>query len=156
MSPLRVVPDDLSRPEVVALLGEHLASMRAQSPPGSVHALDLDRLRTPALSLWTAWEGDVLAGCGALQPLDPTHGEVKSMRTAGTHLRRGVAAALLTRILEEAVDRGYARLSLETGSGSGFEAARGLYERFGFEPCGPFGDYVEDPFSRYLTRVLPG
>ena len=148
--------DDLSSPEVQALLAEHLQSMHRLSPPGSVHALDLDGLRQPDVSFWTAWSGAGLLGCGALKELDPFHGEIKSMRTARAHLRQGVAQAMLTHLLAEAARQGYRRLSLETGAQAGFEPARRLYARFGFEPCPPFDGYREDPNSVFLTRLLPG
>jgi putative acetyltransferase len=146
--------DDLRHPAVIALLQEHLDWMHRTSPPESVHALDLDALRQPDIAFWTLWDGETLAGCGALRALDATHGEVKSMRTAQTHLRRGVAATMLDHILAEARRRGYARLSLETGSMDYFAPARALYARAGFRPCAPFGDYVEDPNSVFMTRAL--
>ena len=146
--------DDLSGPEVRALLEEHLHHMHSVSPPESVHALDLEGLRRPEVTFWTAWEGGELVGCGALKELDARHGEIKSMRTAAAHLRRGVAARLLEHVLEEAARRGYARLSLETGSQPDFEPARQLYARFGFTYCEPFADYVEDPNSVFMTLEL--
>jgi putative acetyltransferase len=151
---LRVEVDDRFGRDVVALLADHLAAMRDHSPACSVHALDLDGLKDPAVTFWTARRGDDLAGCGALKELDPSHGEVKSMRTAPAFLRQGVAAALLEQIVATARARGYTRLSLETGSGPAFEAAHALYARHGFVPGGPFGGYVEDPFSRFLTLAL--
>lgn len=153
--PLRVVVDDLSGPEVAALLAGHLASMHRISPAGSVHALDLTGLRTPDVTFWSAWVGDDLAGCGALKELDPRRGEVKSMRTALAHLRRGVAAAVLAEIVATARDRGYDELLLETGPpGPEFGAAHALYARSGFVPCGPFADYDDDPFSRFFALDL--
>ena len=149
-----IVLDDLSGPEVAELLGEHLRDMALHSPPESVHALDLDSLRCPDISFWTLREGGELLGCGALKQLDPKHGEIKSMRTARAHLRRGVAARLLTHIVDQAQRRGYRRLSLETGSAEAFRPAHELYARFGFQPCGPFGDYLEDPFSVFMSREL--
>lgn len=146
--------DDVTGPEIVALIRLHLASMHAQSPPESVHALGLDALRQPDVTLWSVWDGAELAGCGALKELDRAHGEVKSMRTAPEHLRKGVAARLLTHIVDEARRRSYRRLSLETGSTDGFDAALALYRRFGFERCGPFADYRDDPFSVYMTKAL--
>ena len=146
--------DDLRGPEIAALLEEHLADMRRISPPESVHALDLDRLRQPEITFWTAWDGTSLLGCGALRQIDPTHGEIKSMRTARAHLRRGVAAAMLTHILAEAQHRGYARLSLETGTQIEFVPAHALYRRFGFEAYGPFAEYGEDPNSGFMTRLV--
>lgn len=144
--------DDLRDPAVLALIGEHLDGMYASSPPGSVHALDIDALRAADVTFWTAWEGDKLLGCGALKELEATHGEIKSMRTAAGHLRKGIAAAILEHMIAVARERGYERLSLETGSGGPFEPALRLYEKHGFEYCGPFADYRDDPFSRFMTR----
>lgn len=152
--PMRVRIDDLSGPEIRALLEEHLRGMYLLSPPESVHALDIEALRRPEITFWTVWDGSELLGCGALKELDPRHAEIKSMRTAAAHLRKGVAAYLLGYMLEEAARRGYTRLSLETGSQDGFEPARRLYARFGFDYCEPFADYVEDPNSVFMTREL--
>lgn len=146
--------DDLSGPEIRELLEEHLASMKRQSPPESVHALPIEGLRRPEITLWTVWENGELLGCGALKELDSRHGEIKSMRTAERHLRKGVAQTLLHYIIGEARRRGYRRLSLETGSMQVFEPARQLYARGGFTSCGPFADYVEDPNSVFMTREL--
>ena len=146
--------DDLSRPAVHALLREHLQDMHALSPPSSVHALDLAGLRKPGITFWTAWEGAVLVGCGALKELDPRHGEVKSMRTPRARRRNGVGRAMLRHILDVARQRSYERLSLETGSAEAFAPAHRLYESFGFVRCGPFGDYIEDPNSVFMTLRL--
>jgi putative acetyltransferase len=153
-APLSIRLDDLRGPEIAALLTEHLADMRAGSPPESMHALDLERLRGPEISFWTAWSGPALAGCGALKRLDAAHGEIKSMRTAAAFRRRGVAAALLAHIVAEARRRGHRRLSLETGSQEKFLPAVALYERAGFSRCAPFADYVEDPNSIFMTLAL--
>lgn len=146
--------DDLRGARVVALLAEHLANMHEISPPESVHALDLQALRGPGITFWTAWQGSDLLGCGALKELDRQHGEIKSMRTAGAHRRKGIAAAMLRHIVEQALLRGYVRISLETGSQPEFAPARRLYAGFGFVTCGPFGDYREDPNSVFMTRKL--
>ena len=146
--------DDLSGPEIAALLAEHLRSMYLHSPPESVHALDIDRLRAPDITMWSVWEARELLGCGALKELERDHGEIKSMRTARRHLRKGVASALMRHMLAEARRRSYRRLSLETGSMAAFAPARELYRRFGFEPCGPFGEYIDDPNSVFMTREL--
>jgi putative acetyltransferase len=151
---MNIIIDDLTHPAVLALLNEHLADMHAYSPPESVHALDHDELRAPDVTFWTAWEGEELLGCGALKELDARHGEIKSMRTSRSQLRRGVAAAMLQHIVGVARERGYDRLSLETGSGGPFDAALRFYEKHGFEYCEPFADYVLDPFSRFMTRSL--
>lgn len=150
----RIRADDLAGPAIAALLREHLDGVAEHSPPESIHALDLDGLRGPDVTVWSAWAGDEIVGCGALRELDATHGEIKSMRTAAGHLRRGVASAILRHLLDVARARGYRRLSLETGSQDGFLPARTLYARFGFVPCGPFGDYAEDPHSVFMTRTL--
>jgi putative acetyltransferase len=152
---MRIARDDLTGPEIAALLAEHLEDMRATSPPESKHALDLDGLRRPEVTFFSAYDGTELVGCGALKHLNPTSAEIKSMRTARTAQRRGVAAAILTHRLTEAAARGYHRLYLETGSADFFAPARALYARFGFEPCPPFADYRPDPHSVFLTRALP-
>jgi putative acetyltransferase len=146
--------DDLSGSQVHALLEEHLRSMAKLSPPESVHALNLDELCKPEITFWTAWSQDVLLGCGALKELDARHGEIKSMRTASAHRRKGVAFAMLTHIIEQARKRSYTSLSLETGSMQAFEAAQKLYAAFGFTYCRPFADYIEDPNSVFMTRSL--
>ncbi len=146
--------DDLSGPEIRELLEEHLRNMRRISPPESVHALDIDSLRKPEITFWTVWDNGELLGCGALKELDARHGEIKSMRTASRHLRKGVASRVLRHILEEARLRGYTRLSLETGSQPEFEPARTLYALFGFNYCPPFADYTEDPNSVFMTKEL--
>lgn len=146
--------DDLRGPEIARLLQEHLDEMFLHSPPESVHALDLETLRRPEITFWTVWKDGALMGCGALKALDAAHGEIKSMRTARDHLRKGVAATLMRHILRVARERGYRRLSLETGSPDAFLPARAMYERFGFEECGPFADYVEDPHSVFMTIKL--
>ncbi len=146
--------DDLSRIEVRALLEEHLAHMYEVSPPESVHVLNLDGLRKPEITFWSVWKNGELVGCGALKELDSRHGEVKSMRTAEAHRRQGVGRAMLAHIVAVARERGYARLSLETGSMAAFEPARRLYESFGFTYCGPFVGYVEDPNSSFMSLEL--
>jgi putative acetyltransferase len=146
--------DDLSDPAVARLLEEHLEDMRATTPPESIHALDLDGLRKPEITFWTAWVGDLLAGCGALKELDAENGEIKSMRTAAAYRGRGVASAMLRHILDEAARRGYRRLSLETGSEDFFAPARALYARFGFTVTEPFADYKPDPNSCFMTKAI--
>jgi len=151
---LRIVVDGLSGPEVAALLTQHLAEMYDNSPACSVHALDLDALRGPDITFWSAWEDGELAGCGAIKQLDATHGEIKSMRTATDRTGRGIASTLLTHLIAEARARSYHRLSLETGASDYFAPAQRLYTRHGFEVCAPFADYIEDPHSVFMTRTL--
>ena len=139
-----------------ALLQAHLDAMHANSPPGSVHALDLSALKQPDITFWTAWEDGQLLGCGALKQLDADHAEIKSMRTAASHLRKGVARAILDVMLMESVRRAYRSVSLETGRGAAFAPAHTLYESLGFPRCGPAGAYVEDDFSVFMTKRLHG
>ena len=146
--------DDLTGSAIAELLREHLENMAENSPPESRHALNLEQLRRPEITFWTAWSGDDLLGCGALKELDRQHGEIKSMRTALQHRRKGVAATLLAHILEEAKKRKYKRVSLETGSMEAFAPAHRLYARFGFRECGPFADYSEDPNSLFMMKEL--
>jgi len=151
---MKIRIDNLRGPEIRALLEEHLQSMTLYSPPESIHALDLDALRKPEITFWTAWEGDELLGCGALKQLDAAHAELKSMRTARPHLRKGVAQGLLAHILAEARRRKFQRISLETGSHAAFQPAQQLYLRNGFQYCGPFAQYVLDPYSVFMTLDL--
>ena len=149
---MQIREDDLRGSEIQNLIREHLQSMFEHSPPESVHALDLDALRSPDITFWSAWQDSELLGCGALKELDTAHGEIKSMRTARAHLRKGVASGILQHIINEAERRSYSRLSLETGSMVTFEPARSLYARFGFDYCGPFADYTKYPNSVFMTR----
>lgn len=153
--------DDLSDPRIAAFMEEHLRDMRATSPPESVHALDMDKLRQPEIRFWTAWlpsDSDPapgrLVGTGALKHLSGEHAELKSMRSAESLRGQGVGRAILEHILGQAVDLGYQRVSLETGSQPFFEPAYQLYRRYGFTDCDPFGSYGPDPNSRFMTREL--
>ena len=146
--------DDPARPDVTALLAEHLADMHAESPPESVHALDVSALQVDAVTFWTARRDGELLGCAALKELAAGHGEVKSMRTTAVARGTGVGKALLVHVVTEARSRGYDRLSLETGTQEYFAPARGLYAAHGFTECGPFADYVLDPFSAFFTMAL--
>jgi putative acetyltransferase len=149
-----VSTDDPRRDDVVALLSEHLADMHATSPPESVHALDLEALLDPSITFVTAREDGVLLGCGALKQLSADHGELKSMRTTDAARGRGVAAAIVGWLLDQARARGVRRVSLETGTEDYFTAAHRLYLRHGFIDCEPFGDYALDPHSRFMTIAL--
>ena len=147
-------PDDPARPEVRVLREAHLEDMVATSPPESRHALDVDGLRAADVSFYSLQLGGAVVGCGALRVIAPGHGELKSMRTVETHRGRGLAARMLVHLVEEARRRALRRLSLETGSQAFFAPARRLYARHGFEVCGPFGSYVEDPNSVFMTRTI--
>nr|WP_315849163.1 GNAT family N-acetyltransferase [uncultured Rhodoferax sp.] len=158
--PLHIRLDDLSDPRIARFLEEHLQDMRATSPPESVHALDLDKLREPSVHFWSAWwpsdaaPDGTLVGTGALKRLDAQHAELKSMRTVATFRGKGIARQVLLHILEQARALGFQHLSLETGTQPFFAPAHQLYLSQGFQSCGPFGSYTLDPNSRYLTRAL--
>jgi putative acetyltransferase len=146
--------DDLRGAEIAALLQLHLDAMHQHSPPESVHALDLNALRHPSVTFWTAYDGESLMGCGALKQLSATHAEIKSMRTVQAHTRKGVARALLRHMEAAARARGVRQLSLETGPHAPFRAAQQLYRSEGFVECGPFADYALDPYSLFMTKHL--
>lgn len=146
--------DDLSSPQVQALIAEHLAGMQGNSPAGQVHALAIEGLRKPGLTFWSAWQGAALCGCGALKALDATSGEVKSMRTRSGFLRQGVGQAVLDEIVGTARARSYSRLYLETGTGPAFAAAHALYLSNGFGWCGAFADYAATDFNVFMVKPL--
>ena len=146
--------DDLTGDDVIGLLNEHLRGMSQNSPPESVHTLNIADLQKPEITFWSAWEEMNLVGCGALKELDKLNAEIKSMRTTSFYLRKGVAQKILHHIMNQAKKRNYQRLSLETGSMAAFEPARKLYASFGFVYCEPFADYVVDPNSLFMTREL--
>lgn len=151
---MKIKVDDLLDGKVIQLLEEHLADMYSNSPPESVHALDVDALKSPTITFFSAWLSGQLQGCLAIKQLSAGHIELKSMRTANSARQSGVATKLLTHVLNVAIDKGYQRVSLETGSQDFFFPARKLYEKFGFDYCGPFADYKEDPYSCFMSREL--
>ncbi|HHC6638314.1 TPA: GNAT family N-acetyltransferase [Vibrio parahaemolyticus] len=151
---MRIEIDNLERPQVLALLEEHLQDMYATSPPESVHALDVSKLKLPSITFWTGWDGEQLLGCVAMSQLEDGHAELKSMRTTPSARKQGVASRLLNHVIEQAKHQGMQRLSLETGSMAFFEPAHRLYEKHGFVYCEPFGDYQPDPNSRFMTLAL--
>ncbi|MGH1470270.1 MAG: GNAT family N-acetyltransferase [Cellvibrionaceae bacterium] len=155
----RIKIDDLQGPEIAALLQQHLDHMADLSPPESIHALDLAELKKPEITFWTLWSEpsfckSTLMGCGALKELSVTHGEIKSMRTSDQHRRKGVGGAMLQHIIDEASNRNYVRLSLETGSMDGFKPALEMYKKFGFFECEPFAEYTLDVNSIFMTKML--
>jgi putative acetyltransferase len=151
---MQIRPGDFNHPQVKALLTHHLEGMHANSPPGHVYALDWSSLQKPEITFWTVWDGEDLMGCGALKDVGDGTGEIKSMRTWPQHLRKGVGASMLKHIIATARDRGYTRLSLETGSGPAFDAALELYRRHGFKSGGAFADYVKSDFNQFMHLDL--
>lgn len=151
---LRFVAGGLDEPQVIDLLRAHVAAAHANSPADKTHVLDLSSLRDPRVRFWSVWDGDALAGMGALKDLEPGHAEIKSMRVTSGYLRRGVGRAIVAHLLDEARARGLGRVSLETGGNDAFAPARALYEGAGFVPCGPFADYPATDFNRYYSLAL--
>ena len=151
---LHIRQDDLTGEAVARLLREHLEEMRRITPPESAHALDLEGLRAPEITFWSAWDGTDLVGCAALKQLDRATGEIKSMRTIGERRRRGVASRLLEHLIAEGERRGYEHLHLETAALPAFAPARALYRKYGFEVRGPFGEYEDDPNTVFMTKSL--
>jgi len=151
---LRVTPGDLNDPRVIDLLHIHVTSARAETAPGSAHALDLAGLQSPDIDFWTIWDGETLVAVGALKRLSPDHGEVKSMHTARSMRGRGAGGAMLRHIIAAARAQGMSRLSLETGSWAYFRPAQALYKSHGFGECPPFADYVADPNSVFMSLDL--
>ncbi|MBW4965006.1 GNAT family N-acetyltransferase [Pseudoalteromonas sp. CR1] len=145
---------ELSNPHVIKLLQAHHNDMLKHSPAESVHALDVTKLTQPNIIFYSLWIDNNLAGVGALKAFDATHDEIKSMRTSRNYLRQGIAAKVLTHIIEQATLRDYKKLSLETGTAKAFLPAQKLYTQFGFKECEPFGDYELDPYSLFMSNVL--
>lgn len=139
---------------IIHLIEDHMTLMEEFSPPSAYHHLDLHEYEDPELTLWSAWENDQLLGIGALKELTPTHAELKSVKTHPDHLREGVAQQLVGYIIKQAVERGYKRVSLETGSQEEFQPAIRFYKSTGFKPCAPFADYTEDPASYFMTQNI--
>ena len=153
---MHIDTDDLSRPQVHRLLEEHLANMYELSPPEQVFALDLNELRAPGITFWTVWDEEALIGCGALKELSPAHGEIKSMRTPAMARGKGAGRAVLEHIISVARQRGYTRLSLETGTHPAFKPAHDLYRSHGFLLSGPFDTYSPNPHSVFMALELLG
>jgi putative acetyltransferase len=151
---MQIELDDLSRPQVLMLLEEHLRNMYELSPPEKVFAFDANNLMAPGITFWTIWEKEILLGCAALKELSASVGEIKSMRTPKVMRRRGAGRALLAHIIKVSRDRHYSELFLETGSHPDFRAAHNLYRGAGFVPCGPFGSYRENSNSVFMSMRL--
>jgi putative acetyltransferase len=151
---MKIIGGGLDDLRVQKLLAHHFTSARAETAPGSAHALDLSALKSPDVVFWSAWDGEALTAVGAVKRLSASHGEIKSMHTDQLHRRKGVASAMLKHIMVEARKMGLSRLSLETGSWPYFAAARRLYLQHGFVECPPFGNYTTDPNSVFMTLEL--
>lgn len=154
LNPLNIQENHLNDPRVIDLIKEHMVLMEKYSPPSAQNHLDLEDYKDPKLSVWTAWEEKELLGIGALKELSPTHGELKSIKTHSDHLRKGVAQRLVSYIIKKAVQRGYTRISLETGSQEEYKPAIQFYKSIGFKPCEPFADHENDPASYFMTQEI--
>ena len=154
LSLMKLIKEDLQGPEIAALLNEHLREMEKHSPPESIHALDLNKLRQPNIHFWSLWDEERIVGCGALKLLDARHAEIKSMRVTYEYRGKGIAKTILSHLIEAAASKGVEKLSLETGSMAAFEPARNLYLSFGFEFCEPFDSYIEDENSVFMTKQI--
>jgi len=152
---MKIVDGGLEDTRVQRLLAHHFHTARSETAPGSAHALDLSHLKSPDIHFWSAWDGEYLIAIGALKRLSEVHGEIKSMHTEESHRRKGAGSAMLSHIITAARQMGLSRLSLETGSWPYFAPARALYRRHGFVGCPPFGEYVADPNSVFMTLELP-
>lgn len=151
---MEIVIDRLDGPEIAAFLQAHLDDMRAVSPPESKHALDLEGLKAPAITFWSAYDDQTLVGCGAIKELAPDGGEIKSMRVHGAARGRGVGSAILQHLITIARGRGYRTLKLETGAMAFFTPAHALYRKHGFVDCEPFGEYKPDPNSLFMELTI--
>lgn len=146
--------DDLSDGKVISLMEEHLSDMYATSPPECVHALDLNSLKNPSVTFFSARENNEIAGCIAIKRLSTTAAEIKSMRTVHAYRGKRVASKLLSHLIAFARQKGYTSVSLETGTQAYFLPACKLYKKFGFKDCSPFSDYKENPNSQFMTLDL--
>tara|TARA_B100001057_G_scaffold144077_1_gene143820 strand:- start:92 stop:559 length:468 start_codon:yes stop_codon:yes gene_type:complete len=151
---LKSVEGNFDNSEVNELLTKHFIELRAASPEGSAHVLDIPGLRIPSIKFWSLWEKDELLGCGALKFLENGHGEFKSIRIHDNFRNKGNGSKIINYLIEEAKKLGIKRLSIETGAGEFFEPARKLFKRCNFKLCGPFAHYKEDKNSIYLTKLI--
>ena len=151
---LKSIEGNFDDPEVHKLLTKHFIELRAASPEGSAHVLDIPGLKTPSIKFWSLWDNNQLIGCGALKFLDETHGEFKSIRVADKHRKKGMGEKIISHLITEAKKIGIKRLSIETGAGEFFSPARKLFKKFGFKACKPFAHYKEDPNSCYFDLEI--
>ena len=151
---LKSIEGNFDHPEVNELLINHFIELRAASPEGSAHVLDILGLKVPSIKFWSLWEDDRLMGCGALKFLEEDHGEFKSIRIHDNFRKKGNGVNVVNHLITEAKKLNVKKLSIETGAGIFFKPARKLFEQCGFEPCKPFAHYKEDINSVYLTKFI--
>ena len=151
---LKSIEGNFDNPEVNELLIKHFVELRAASPEGSAHVLDIPGLKIPSIKFWSLWEDKKLLGCGALKFLENGHGEFKSIRVQDNFRNKGNGIKVIEHLINEAKKLEIKRISIETGAGKFFEPARRLFEKCNFKPCKPFAHYKEDINSLYLTRLI--
>jgi putative acetyltransferase len=151
---MKSIEGNFDHPEVNDLLTKHFVELRAASPEGSTHVLDIPGLKVPSIKFWSLWENGKLLGCGALKFLEKGHGEFKSIRIHDNFRGNGNGIKVINHLIEEAKKLDVKRLSIETGAGKFFEPARKLFKKCHFEPCKPFAHYKEDVNSIYLTKLI--
>lgn len=151
---LKSIEGNFDHPEVYELLKKHFIELRAASPEGSAHVLDVPGLKVPSIKFWSLWENDTLIGCGALKFLEDGHGEFKSIRVHDKFRKKGNGKKVIEYLISEAKKLGIKRISIETGASNFFKPARKLFNQFGFEPCEPFAHYKEDINSVYLSKLI--
>ena len=151
---LKSIEGNFENLEVNELLTKHFTELRAASPKGSAHVLDIPGLKDPSIKFWSLWENEKLLGCGALKFLDKRHGEFKSIRVHDKFRNKGNGIKVMKHLIQEAVKLDIERLSIETGAGKFFEPARKLFKKCNFEACEPFAHYKEDINSIYLTKLI--
>ena len=151
---LKSIEGNFDHPEVNDLLTKHFIELRAASPEGSAHVLDIPGLRVPSIKFWSLWENKKLFGCGALKFLSKEHGEFKSIRVHENFKNQGNGIKIIQHLVSEAKKLQIKRVSIETGAGSFFNPARKLFRNCNFEPCEPFAHYKKDINSIYLTKQI--
>ena len=151
---LKSIEGNFDHSEVNKLLTKHFIELRAASPEGSAHVLDIPGLKDPSIKFWSLWKNKKLLGCGALKFLDKRHGEFKSIRVHDEFRNKGNGIKIMEHLIQEAIKLNIERLSIETGAGKFFEPARKLFKKCNFEPCEPFAHYKEDINSIYLTKLI--
>ena len=151
---LKSVEGNFNNPEVHELLTKHFIELRAASPEGSAHVLDIPGLKDKSIKFWSLWQNNMLMGCGALKFLDKQHGEFKSIRIHDNFRRMGNGISVINHLINEAKKLNIKKLSLETGAGDFFIAARKLFNKCGFEPCDPFSHYKKDVNSIYMSMLI--
>ena len=151
---MKTIESNFEDPEVNQLLKKHFVELRSVSPKGSTHVLDIEGLQNKSIKFWSIYEHHKLIGCGALKFLDSNHGEFKSIRVADSFRKKGYGKKVISVLFEKSKELGVNKISVETGSGEFFLPARRLFKKFGFEECEPFGHYVNDSNSCYMSLEI--